>query len=101
MSCLPYLAGVSELTPIGCTRDGHGTVLPVLTRVANSIWTAFKRGAQVQLAWPNISISLENAVAAMYTRAFYRLDPLVRIDTVRPVLFSGDALPMRAFAAYS
>lgn len=29
------------------------------------------------------------------------LRPLVRIDTVPTLLFSGDALPMQAFAAYS
>jgi len=43
----------------------------------------------------------ENAVAAVYTEALHGLHPIVRIDTVRLVLFSGNALPMRAFAAYS
>ena len=30
-----------------------------------------------------------------------QLHPLVKIDMVRRLLFSGDALPMRALAAYN
>jgi len=43
----------------------------------------------------------ENAAAVLCAGALHGLHPMVRIDTERPVLFSGDALPMRAFAAYS
>jgi hypothetical protein len=53
------------------------------------------------MLWPCNSNSLENTRAAAYAGALRGLHPLFRIDTVRPVLFSGDALPMRAFAAYS
>jgi hypothetical protein len=60
-----------------------------------------QQAALVQLPWPYISNSLENAVAVLYAGALDWLHPLVRIGTLRPVRFSGDALPMRAFAAYS
>jgi len=32
---------------------------------------------------------------------FMQLRPLIRIETVRRAIFSGDALPMRAIAAYN
>jgi hypothetical protein len=63
--------------------------------------SVIQQAALVQLPWPYTSNSLENAVAVQYTGALYWLHPLVRIGTLRPVLFSGNALPMRAFAAYS
>ena len=49
----------------------------------------------------NLNLSLENTVVAAYAGASMQLRPLFRIDTVRRVLFSGDALPMRALAAYN
>lgn len=44
---------------------------------------------------------IPRGLAALHAGASLQLHPLVWIGTVRPVLSSEDALPMRAFAAFS
>jgi hypothetical protein len=49
----------------------------------------------------NLNLSVKMLSPQNSQELYMQLRPLVRNDTVRRVLFSGDALPMRALAAYN
>jgi hypothetical protein len=63
-----------------------------------SINRRFLLTAIVQPHWPGMT-SANYALSDVHKRAIVQLHPVVRIVTVRPAPFSGDALPMGTSAA--
>jgi hypothetical protein len=65
------------------------------THAMKPCWGGHNQTGRADTASVALNFKLcENAVAALYAGALRKLHPMKRIDTVRPVLFSGDALPM-------